>query len=125
MSDQVTMRIPPTTPYVGLLRAMASGLGARLDFTYDQIMDLHIAIDEVCSRLLATTEGPTAIEVRFGLDTGQLSFEARAQGSGARSDREFLNPLSRMILEALVDSFDVAPENGSYVVRVEVRRGEQ
>ena len=63
---------------------MASGLAARLDFTYDQIMDLHIAIDEVCSRLLATTDAPAALEFRFSVDEGQLSFEARADGDRAR-----------------------------------------
>lgn len=121
MDDHVTIRIPPATPYVGLLRAMASGLGARLDFTYDQIMDLHIAIDEVCSRLLATTDEPAALEVTFTLGGGQLSFEARADGV-PREDREFLNPLSQMILEALVDRFDIVREDGGYLVQVEVQR---
>ena len=121
MSDHVTIRIPPATAYVGLVRAMASGLAARLDFTYDQIMDLHIAIDEVCSRLLDTAAAPSAIEFRFGIAEGQLSFEATADGE-VREDREFLNPLSRMILEALVDRFEVTRPDGTYVVRVEVQR---
>ena len=121
MSDHVEIRIPPATPYVGLVRALAGGLGARLDFTYDQIMDLHIAIDEVCSRLLATTDAPEALVLRFTVDDGQLSFEARADGN-LRADREFLNPMSRMILEALVDRFDIVQDPDGYRVQVEVQR---
>jgi anti-sigma regulatory factor (Ser/Thr protein kinase) len=121
VSDHVEIRIPPATPYVGLVRALAGGLGARLDFTYDQIMDLHIAIDEVCSRLLATTEAPEALVLRFTVDDGQLSFEARADGN-LRADREFLNPMSRMILEALVDRFDIVQDPDGYRVQVEVQR---
>jgi serine/threonine-protein kinase RsbW len=121
VNDHVIIRIPPATAYVGLIRAMASGLAARLDFTYDQIMDLHIAIDEVCSRLLDTAASPEALEFRFGLDGDQLAFEATADGE-VREDREFLNPLSRMILEALVDRFDVSKADGTYVVRIEVQR---
>jgi len=121
VSDHVEIRIPPATPYVGLVRALAGGLGARLDFTYDQIMDLHIAIDEVCSRLLATTDAPEALVLRFTVDDGQLSFEARADGN-LRADREFLNPMSRMILEALVDRFDIVQDPDGYRVQVEVQR---
>lgn len=121
MSDHVEIRIPPTTPYIGLARALAGGFGARLDFTYDQIMDLHIAIDEVCSRLLATTDAPQALVLRFTVEEGQLSFEARAEGT-LREDREFLNPLSRMILEALVDRFDIVQGPAGYRVQVEVQR---
>jgi serine/threonine-protein kinase RsbW len=121
VNDHVTIRIPPLTPYVSLVRALASGLGARLDFTYDQIMDLHIAIDEVCSRLLATTESPGGLEIRFEVDGIQLTFQARADGT-PRADREFLNPLSQMILEALVDRFDIVQDGDGYLVRVEVQR---
>lgn len=121
MGDHVRIRIPPATAYVALVRAMASGLAARLDFTYDQIMDLHIAIDEVCSRLMDTTHSPMALEVRFEVEEGGLTFEATA-GGAVREDREFLNPLSRMILEALVDGFDVSQPDGAHLVRIEVLR---
>jgi serine/threonine-protein kinase RsbW len=121
VKDHVTIRIPPATAFVGLVRALASGLGARLDFTYDQIMDLHIAIDEVCSRLLATTDDPAALSVAFAVDDGRLSFDARAEGL-PRPDREFLNPLSQMILEALVDRFEIVRDDDGYVVQVQVQR---
>jgi hypothetical protein len=123
VNDRVTIRIPPATPYVGLVRALASGLAARVDFTYDQIMDLHIAIDEVCSRLLATTSEPLGVEFSFRVGDRWLGFEARADGT-PRGDREFLNPLSQMILEALVDRFEILERDGATVVEAEVRRAQ-
>ena len=70
-----------------------------------------------------------ALEIRFIVDEGQLSFEARADGP-VRTDREFLNPLSPMILEALVDRFDIvqartaiSSSRGAAHERMNERRG--
>src|SRR5215210_720131 len=57
MADSVIVRIPADTAHVALLRAAASALAARLDFPIDRITELQIVVDEVCSRLMAVTEG--------------------------------------------------------------------
>src|SRR6266508_6967402 len=102
----MTIRIPPTTSAIGLVRALASALAARLDFTYDQITDLHLAIDEICSRLLDTTQSPEALEMTFLTEPDRLTLMARAEGP-AKPDRAFLNPWSEKILQAVVDRFEV------------------
>ncbi|HYU57260.1 MAG TPA: hypothetical protein VEO00_04330 [Actinomycetota bacterium] len=121
MSGRLVIRIPPATAYAGLVRAAASALAARLDFTYDQIMDLHIAVDEICSRLLATTAAPTALEVVLEARDGALVVHARAEGS-ARPDRPFLNEWSERILRSVVDRFTVEQRDGSTTVRLDVAR---
>src|SRR3989442_13393596 len=78
LADQIVIRVPATTPHIGLVRATASALAALLDFTYDRITDLHIAIDEVCSRIVATSDpAPNRLEVTFLVDPEGLSVSAR------------------------------------------------
>ncbi|MFN2544117.1 MAG: ATP-binding protein, partial [Actinomycetota bacterium] len=65
MSDIVTTRIPADTQHVSLLRAVATALAARLDFPVDRIIELQIAVDEVCSRLMAVSRESTRLDVDF------------------------------------------------------------
>lgn len=121
MNDEISIRIPPTTTHVALVRALASGLGARLDLSYDRITDLHIAVDELCSRLLATSQDPEALEAVFSLGDGSLTMRIRAVGP-TRPDRPFLNPWSRKILEAVLDDFRIVEEDGRTEVEAMVAR---
>ncbi len=107
MPDRIIIRIPASTPHIGLVRAMASALAALQDFTYDRITDLHIAIDEVCSRILATS-GPGAgrIEVAFSVREDGLKIEARGD-SPMRPGTAFLTPWSRAILDSVTQGLDV------------------
>lgn len=45
--------MPAKPEYVRLLRAVTASLSARLDFTYDRIEDLRLAVSEACATLLA------------------------------------------------------------------------
>jgi hypothetical protein len=121
VADTIGIRISPTISSIGLVRALATALAARLDFTYDQITDLHLAIDEICSRLLDTTVDPEALEVTFETEADRLFFLARAHGP-AKPDHAFLNPWSEKILRAVVDGFDVLERDGRTTVEVHVRR---
>ena len=121
MTDRISIRIPPTIAAIGLVRALASALAARLDFTYDQITDLHLAIDEIGSRLLDTTQSPQALEVTFRSEGDRLELEAKAEGP-AKPDTAFLNPWSEKILQSVVDRFEVLERDGVTSVEAQVRR---
>ena len=122
MSDRISLRIPATTQHIGLVRAAASALAARLNFTYDRIMDLHIAIDEVCSRILATSDPrPTRLDVVFEVDADALRVTTRGD-SPAREPSSFLNRWSEMILESVTDRVEVRQGNGSAYATFEVGR---
>ncbi len=45
--------VPAKPEYIRLLRAVAASLAARLEFTYDRIEDLRLAVSEACSTLLS------------------------------------------------------------------------
>jgi hypothetical protein len=112
VSDQITVRIPASTPHVGLVRATASALAALLDFTYDQISDLHLAIDEVCGRILATSNpSPTRLEVTFRVEGDTLSVEACGD-TPIKPGEEFFSNLSRAILAAVTQGMDLTEADG-------------
>jgi len=108
MPDTVTVRIPADTPHVAILRAAASALAARMDFPVDRITELQIAVDEVCSRLMAISESPTAIRMEFHVpDQNSIRLNAEVDGP-RREGRDLLSEWSRVILEAIAR--DISPE---------------
>jgi serine/threonine-protein kinase RsbW len=123
LSEKVTIRIPASTAHVRLVRATASALAALLDFTYDRIMDLHIAIDEVCSRLLATSgPGATRLEITFLVEDGGLRIDASSDAQ-MRPGAIFLTTWSQAILESVVDHLQIEDVDGSAAVLFRVSRG--
>ena len=123
MSDQVTVRIPASIAHVRLVRATATALASQLDFTYDRIMDLHIAIDEVSSRLLATSgPGASRLEFTFGLEDDGLRIDARSDAD-SRPGSVFLTAWSEAILNSVVDHIEIEDGQGPTAVLFRVARG--
>src|SRR5439155_26361151 len=91
LADQIHLRIPATTGHIGLARATATALAARLDFTYDRLMDLHIAIDEASGRVIAVSDPPARfLDLTFAVEDGRLGISI--QGDGVlKPGAEFLN----------------------------------
>ena len=52
-TSTVHLEIPASGAYLSVARAAATGLAAQLQFTYEEIDDLRIAVDEACTQLLA------------------------------------------------------------------------
>jgi serine/threonine-protein kinase RsbW len=122
MPDTVKVRIPANTTHVALLRAAASALAARLDFPVDRITELQIAVDEVCSRLMAVSEAPSSIRMEFVVEEDK-SIRILAEVDGARrEDRDLLSEWSRVILEAIAK--DISPDlsNGRTGLSLRVAR---
>lgn len=83
---------------------MAVGLATRLDFDYDTIEDLRIAVSELCTALIGASQDNGEITLAYrneGPDV--LVIEARATyGSGARSGAapdELLTPILESVAE--------------------------
>jgi hypothetical protein len=123
LSDQVTIRIPATTRHVALVRATATNLAALLDFTYDRLTDLHIAIDEVCSRILATSSPRASrLVVTFTLLDAGIQIEACGD-SPLKPGEEFLTTWSRAILDSVADQMQVGVRDGITVATVRIPKG--
>ena len=72
MAD-VTVKVPAQPDFVHVLRSVVATVAARANFTYDQIDDLRLAVDEACAQLLAVRSPATTLTLRITpLDAGGL-----------------------------------------------------
>lgn len=123
LSDQVTIRIPASIKHVKLVTATATSLAGLLDFTYDRLMDLHIAIDEICSRIMATSAPPaTRLEVTFHLEEDRLRISARGD-SPLETNTPFLTSWAKTILDQVTDGIEVGDSHGTAYATFSVARG--
>jgi serine/threonine-protein kinase RsbW len=113
-SDEVRLQVPASPEFLRLARVTAAGLAGRLEFTYDEVEDLRLAIDEACFGLTGPSARPGAVHLLYVLDGDTLVVEGR----GLFADDVApvgLTELSEVILGALVDEFDLgAGPDGPY-----------
>jgi serine/threonine-protein kinase RsbW len=102
-----------------LLRAAVGSIAARLDFTYETIDDLRIAVDEACARILSVPGDPTSVTLR--ITPSQDRIEVLASTDGKAEDwppEDFEESLTAKILNALVDEVTFERVGRSPAVRV-------
>ena len=58
------MRIPADLSQLFVLRSLAATLALREDFDLDQVEDVKLAVDEMCSALVLRARGRTCPAVR-------------------------------------------------------------
>lgn len=99
--------LPIEADWLALARTTGAAVAARADFTYDEIADLRLAIDELCLSLIERNSSTGRIELRYTLREGTLRVEANIiegktepLGRSERVGQEF----SERILDALVDA---------------------
>ena len=109
--QRVELSIPATVEWLALARTTGAAIAARWSFTYDEIADLRLAIDELC---LTLVEGVPAerLELVYCLDEEALSVKGHAVGLAQDGDvvsnlpgiePALSSDLSARILDALVD----------------------
>jgi len=151
--DEVRLAVPAAPEYLRLARVTAAGLASRMGFSFDEVEDLRLAIDELCYGLTGHGRRTGTVEIRYTIGTealvveGDGRFEAPGPedagqkeagqeeagseeagleevGSEKAGVAHGLSELSRLILTALVDEFElVAGEAGPRFRLVKRRRG--
>src|SRR5438552_16182011 len=103
-STDVVVSVPARPEFMQLLRAAVGSIAARLDFTYEAIDDLRIAVDEACARILSVPGEPTTLSLRITPGETAVEVLAYTDGSGQNwpPDR-FDESLTAKILDALTD----------------------
>ncbi len=120
MSDEeVKLAVPALPEYVRLARLTAAGLASRLGFSFDDVEDLRIAVDELCYLLIGSEGRAGTVSLRFAVDGDALVVEGSGEVRGG--DAEFAE-LSEQILGAIVDEYDVAPSSGTISFRMVRKR---
>src|SRR5579875_1546526 len=74
-TDEVRLTVPAMPEYLRLARVTAAGLASRLGFSFDEVEDLRLAIDELCYGLTGNTGRPGTVEIRYQVGPDGLVVE--------------------------------------------------
>jgi serine/threonine-protein kinase RsbW len=124
----VRLVVPASPEYLRLVRLTAAGLASRLGFTFDEVEDLRIAVDELCFHLLG--DGPDALDPGPSGDarTMDLTYSAGSDfiaitgTTGLTGQAPEPSELSEQILDALVDEHEVSGGDGIITFRLKKQR---
>ena len=109
----VSLTVPRLPAYLRLVRLAAADAGARADLPIEDVEDLKIAVDELTYLLIGEdADGGSAEEtltLRYAVSPGSVEIE----GAGAAvGEPVVLSDLSRNIISAVVDEYDIGDEGG-------------
>ncbi|MBV8691257.1 MAG: hypothetical protein JOZ37_08115 [Actinobacteria bacterium] len=120
-SDEVRLAVPAMPEFLRLARVTASGLASRLGFSFDEVEDLRLAIDELCYSLIGRGRTGT-VQLRYVVLPEALEVEGRGEFDGG-GPQPVLTELSERILDALVDEHELSSDHGAPRFRLLKRRG--
>ncbi|MHB8293285.1 MAG: ATP-binding protein [Acidimicrobiales bacterium] len=115
--DEVRLSIPAIPEFLRLARLTATGLADRLSFSYDEVEDLRLAVDEMAYALLGPdaqggvlelsyVAGPESLEVTGELIGAGPAGRGNGKGKGSTAGSDVgLSEWSGQIMEALVDEY--------------------
>lgn len=118
-SGEVRLVVPAAPEYLRLVRLTAAGLASRAGFTFDEVEDLRIAVDELCFPMVAHGEESRTMELRYESGRDYIAILGETTLSGPAPEP---NELSERILSALVDEHSVEGDGGGFRFRLVKRR---
>ncbi|MGH9041283.1 MAG: ATP-binding protein [Acidimicrobiia bacterium] len=120
-SRDVHLVVPASAEYLRLVRLTAAGLASRMGFTFDEVEDLRIAVDELCFLLVDDGDMDRTMELRYSSGDDSITIEGYTRLAGPPPEP---NDLSEQILSALVDEHEVVSHGGEIRFRLLKRRDE-
>lgn len=108
-TDEVRLAVPAMPEFLRLARVTAAGLASRLGFSFDEVEDLRLAIDELCYGLTGSAGRDGTVHMRYILGPDRLIVEGEGHFStdGTPAALSELSELSEVILRALVDEHEL------------------
>jgi hypothetical protein len=127
MAERIDLEVPASLSALSTVRMVLGGLGARLDFSLDDLEDLYLAADGLL-RTALDADALDRLSVEVLLDDGVLRFTAGTfKSAKLRADvtihAEDCLDLC-MLLRSTVDDVVLEDEDGAYrIVLVKRRKG--
>lgn len=118
--DRIVLTIPRDDGFESVAQLVLAGVAARLNFTYEVVDDLGIALETVLER--RGDAGELTVELEVGADTvkaviGPLRSDGLQAELEGPDDRVGL----RRVLETVVDSFSAVEREGGEWIELEKR----
>ncbi|MFI9502863.1 anti-sigma factor [Nocardia sp. NPDC052566] len=124
-STPVEIRVAAAVTQLPIVRGLAETLVLLSDFTLDEVADIRLAVDEVCSTLIAVAAPDSFLQCRFTV--GEKELRVRVDGlagtEGLPDQRSFGWHVLRTLtdaVEATQGAYDAAASG--YPTTVEFRR---
>lgn len=121
VGEQVVLVVPAQPEMWAVVRMTAIALAARLDFSFEEVEDLRLAVTELCGLCASEAEADARCECRFMVTTDRFEMDCfvapvsetagetlAGAPSGTQQPMSMLE-LSLQILEATVDRFTIDP----------------
>ena len=119
--EQVRLTMPATPHLLRVARLTAAGLASRLGFSFDELEDLKIAVDELCFAMVGTRGGEGNLTLDYRLDGDGIIIEGSSD-TPAPPRGDATGELSDLILSAVVDDYEVSSDDASMRFRLRKRR---
>ncbi len=111
MPDEVELSLPAKPELLSLARLTVAAVASRADFAYEEIEDLRLAIDELCSPLVGHSGRAGTLHLTYRWDDSSIEVSCQMSGADERVGLgEEENELSDRILDALVDEHGAKSE---------------
>lgn len=116
---EVEIRIPCRAEYVGVARLAILGVASRMDFSYDEVEDIRLAVGEACTSAIERSrkhsDGNDMIDIRCTVEENKLTVEVSDKGGDTSEPREAEGvsdeqSLGALLMGLLVD--EVETESG-------------
>jgi anti-sigma regulatory factor (Ser/Thr protein kinase) len=121
--DAIRLRIPHAAPYHGVARLVVGGLAARLDFSYEHLEDLQLALASVLENEGYRVADDVTVELTLE-DDGVLLAMGPLAGTRLRADLESDTSegigLGRL-LDTVAEHVEVEQRDGKDWLRLEKR----
>lgn len=104
--EVVRLTMPADPEYIPLARVTVAGLASRLGFSWDEIEDLRLAVDELCFAIVGSESVPGSLNLRYQMDGDLLEVEGTLDSPPTGRLPSF-NDWSGRILTALVDAHGI------------------
>jgi hypothetical protein len=90
MTEEVRLRLPAGRDFGRVARVMTAALARRHGFSYREVEDLRLAVDEAIIALLDEDDPASAIRIHYEADEGRLAVVLEgAPGRGAEAVARF------------------------------------
>lgn len=80
--NEVRLSIPARPDFVHVLRSVMAAVAAQLNFSFDDIEDMRLAVDESCAYLLGIRNDVSRLNMRIVRDPDTLEVITSIDGGG-------------------------------------------